>query len=701
VIERRARLPWVLWALALGLLAATLALTVRNASFSADPVFVTLAIAMILGYDTVGALVASRNPRKPIGWLMMVVPLGFVLGGFSSEYAKYAYLTSPGALPFRLAAGWLGNWATIVSVVPIPIVLTLFPDGRVPSRTWRFLPAATVACGVVAVTGEILNPGILDIAEGVVVENPTAVPSLEGLAHACLWIGGLGLLAMAVASVMALALRFRRSRDEERQQIRWLASVAALAGGAMVLTIVSGLGLKAGETRTLNDLSFFLFLALVGIGVPIAIGVAVLRYRLWDLDIVVKKTVIFVAVVVLLLAVAAVALLILGGIGVGLGVSLAEAEGATVAPIAVGVGALLGLMAAPTYRLARRIGDRIVYGGRASSYEVLTGFGQRLADAYASEDVLVRLANLLRGSTGASEAVVWLVLGDRLTPAATSPADAPRRQPTPIDQGPDALPSTDDVFEVRHQGELLGALGVTMPANDRLDGGRRRLVRDLAAQAGLVLRNARLVEELRASRRRLVTAQDAERRRLERDIHDGAQQQLVALAVKLRLADQLVARDPEKAREILGQLQAETNETLGDLRDLARGIYPPLLADEGLAAALQAQARKSPVPIDVVPDGIGRYPQEVESAVYFCVLEALGNVAKHARASQVTVRLEQADGTLTFEVRDDGRGFDPAVARGGTGLRGMTDRLDALGGTIEIEAAPGSGTTVRGSLPTA
>jgi signal transduction histidine kinase len=208
------------------------------------------------------------------------------------------------------------------------------------------------------------------------------------------------------------------------------------------------------------------------------------------------------------------------------------------------------------------------------------------------------------------------------------------------------------------------------------------------------------VEELRASRQRLVTAQDEERRKLERNIHDGAQQQLVALSVRMKLAESLVDRDPEKAKESMRELRAQTADALEDLRDLARGIYPPLLADKGLAAALEAQARKSSVPVTVQTDGVGRYPAEVEAAVYFCSLEAMNNVAKYADASAVEISLERVDSRLTFSIADDGQGFDAGAAGRGTGLQGMADRLDAVGGKLEVTSSPGSGTVVRGSVPT-
>jgi signal transduction histidine kinase len=228
---------------------------------------------------------------------------------------------------------------------------------------------------------------------------------------------------------------------------------------------------------------------------------------------------------------------------------------------------------------------------------------------------------------------------------------------------------------------------------------KRKLVQDLASQAGLVLRNVRLIEELRASRRRIVTAQDARAKKLERNIHDGAQQRLVALAVKLRLAEQLTKRDPDKAAEMLADLQRETTETLEELRDLARGIFPPLLADKGLAEALRSQAQKAAVPTTVEADGVGRYPQEVEAAVYFSCLEALQNIAKYAEAQGARIRLRATDGELAFEVVDDGRGFDPANAPRGSGLQGMSDRLEALGGRIDVTSAAGTGTTVIGRVP--
>ena len=264
----------------------------------------------------------------------------------------------------------------------------------------------------------------------------------------------------------------------------------------------------------------------------------------------------------------------------------------------------------------------------------------------------------------------------------------------------------DEAVPVRHQGELLGALTVTKRQGESLTPIEQKLLDDLAHQAGLVLKNVGLtaellarLEDLRASRQRLVAAQDEERRRLERNLHDGAQQNLVAIKVKLGLAESLAAKDPTKTKAMIGQLKADTDEALETLRDLARGIYPPLLADKGLAAALEAQARKATVPVEVDADGIGRYPQDVEAAVYFCVLEALQNVQKYAGASGAVIRLQEGEDGLGFEVEDDGSGFDALTQKKGSGLQNMEDRVDALGGHIDLHSRAGHGTRVRGTVP--
>ncbi|HZD17170.1 MAG TPA: histidine kinase, partial [Actinomycetota bacterium] len=362
--------------------------------------------------------------------------------------------------------------------------------------------------------------------------------------------------------------------------------------------------------------------------------------------------------------------------------------------------AAVALAFQPVRRRAQRLADRVVYGKRATPYEVLHEFSERVAGSYGTEDVLPRMATILGEGTGAERAQVWIRIGNELRPAEAWPEGVRRSQPVGVPEGD--LRSIRDVTHavpVRDKGELLGALSITKGAADPITPTEERLVADLALQAGLVLRNVRLVEDLRASRGRLVAAQDRERRKLERDIHDGAQQQLVALAVKAKLADAMVDRDAAKAHETRADVQAEAQEALQSLRDLARGIYPPLLADEGLASALRAQARKAPLPVEIAANGVDRHPVDVEATAYFCCLEALQNASKYSEASSIRISLHTDDGELSFEVSDDGRGFDPAAVVRGTGLQNMADRLEAIGGALEIHSRPGGGTRVLGRIP--
>jgi signal transduction histidine kinase len=418
----------------------------------------------------------------------------------------------------------------------------------------------------------------------------------------------------------------------------------------------------------------FLFII---VAVPASIAVAVLKYRLYEIDVIIGKAVLY-GLLAAFFTVVYVAIVI--GVGAVLG-----SRGNSFLTIVAAV--VIAVAFQPVRERARRLANRAVYGRRATPYEVLSEFSGRAGEDYAADDVLPRMAQVLAAGTGAEAAAVWLRVGGELRPAAVWPGGA-------------SAPS-DDRVEVSHHGERLGELSVRMAANDPMNPGKAKLVEDLAAQAGLVLRNVRLIEELRASRQRLVAAQDEERRKIERNIHDGAQQQLVALAVKQRMVASVIGRDNDRARAILEELQSETTQALEDLRDLARGVYPPLLADQGLAAALEAQGRKSAVPVDVMADGVGRFPQEIEAAVYFSCLEALQNVAKYAEASGAVIRLAKVSGELTFEVEDDGVGFDASSTGYGTGLQGMADRLDALGGRIDVRSARGSGTTITGVVPVA
>ena len=684
-LERRESLPWrkVLFGAAVGLGLACLATTplaVLNGTFSNPTVFLDIgAVTICAG---VGAFLAFRLPQNPIGWLFLAVGLALIYGGSASDYATYTLQTDPGSLPFGPTAAWINNWA-FIGVAAIPLILVLFPTGRVPSPGWRWYPSALLTCLGLLTLATMLDPTVIDVTDKLQVANPYGIAALKGPIDITLWVTGLGLAALAIAAVVAVVQRFRGSSGEERQQLRWLAAVAAVAGVILIAALLASIGSNGGST-TVGNLAFFALFACIGIGIPVACTIAILKYHLYDLDVVVRKTVVFtiVAAFITLLYLAAVALAAVTSIG------------------AIAGAVLFVLTFNPVRRRAKAFAVRVVYGKRATPFEVLSDFSENLRDTYSVDDVLPRITQLLAASTGAEDVRVWLRRERSLDDVARWPAEAPVAPSRSL--AGDAMPTFGDTvsaFPVTHQGELLGAITLTMPSADPMDASKERLIVGLASQAGLALRNVALVDDLRASRRRIVAAQDERAKKLERNIHDGAQQQLVALAVKLRLLEHQIERDPAEARVMASALQETANETLEDLRDLARGIYPPLLADKGLGPALEAQARKAAVPVTVSADGIARFGADVESAVYFSCLEAVQNVAKYAEARQVRVRLTNGAGELRFEVSDDGRGFDPATTSYGTGLQGIADRLAAVGGELIVTSAPGDGTAVAGIIP--
>jgi signal transduction histidine kinase len=432
-------------------------------------------------------------------------------------------------------------------------------------------------------------------------------------------------------------------------------------------------------------------------GIPAIITLAILKYGLYQIDVIINR-----AVQYGLLSAALTAVYV--GIVVGIGTLAGYAGG----PLLTAAAAVtIALLFQPLRRRAQLFANRLVYGQRATPYQALSDFAGDMAGQLDLTEAVDRMVSVLAGATGADRAEAWIRVGTQLRPAAIWPHGS--ASSTAVALGPDgALPPFEGASRavaVQHGGELLGALSLQKPRNEPLTGTEDELLRHLASQAGLVLRNAALtaelqatIDELRASRRRLVEAQDAERRKIERNLHDGAQQQLIALTIQLTLLEES-AGDPAAVRQLAPAVKDGLRAALEDLRDLARGIYPPLLADQGLVPALQAQARKAARPVEIDADGVGRFPQDTEAAVYFCTLEALQNITKYAGASRATVGLSCSGGSLRFTVTDDGAGFDTASTRHGTGLQGMADRLAALGGRLQVHSRPGHGTTVSGQLP--
>lgn len=635
-----------------------------------------------IGFAGVGALIVARTSNK-VGWMFLAEGLVVALAIGAREYAVHG---GGAPLPGAAWAGWILVIALHATFPPLLFAVLLFPDGRLPSARWRPVAWATVAAGAVS----LASNAIADVNEVPFSTNfphltdpVTLVPAatLRGIADGA---QGIEILLFIVCAA-SLVVRLVRARAEERLQLKWFVYASALAATTVVVS-----------TFVLPDpsLAFGTFVPLI----PIAAGIAILKYRLYDIDLVINKTVVFGALAAFITAVYV-------AIVVGIGTVIGQGSGPNIG-LSILATAVVAVAFQPVRERVQRLANRLVYGHRASPYEVLSEFSSRMAGGYETEDLLPRMARILGEGTGAGSTRVWLKVGDELRAEAAWPAS--EDPPTlPLENGSlPTVPGASLVLPVRHRGDLLGALSLAKLPGERLTPTEEKLAADLAAGAGLVLRNVRLTEELlarldelRASRQRLVAAQDAERRRLERNIHDGAQQQLVALAVKVNLVDRIIDSDRSKGHAMLTDIKVEVGEALEDLRDLARGIYPPLLADKGLAVALEAQARKSPVPVSVEADGIGRWPQEIEAAVYFCCLETLQNITKYAQANAATVRLTNAAGALVFEVTDDGRGFDPASTGYGTGLQGMADRLDALGGSLEVRSAPEQGTTVVGRVP--
>src|SRR2546425_5359963 len=654
--SRTARaIAWTLWSVSLvQVIASAVLLALNRAIFPAGgdaALAVVLLTAMV--YASVGGLIGSRVSQNPIGWLLSVIGVLFAYTVLAEQYALRGLVTAPGSLPGVHAVASVGNATPILAVASLLLVVLLFPDGHPPSPRWRPVLWVAIAVDAVGTIGFLLQKanvtGITNSLadKGVSFQNTLGVYSSHGASAAVLGVTGALGVGTALAALVGLFVRRRRGSPELRQQLAWLGYVAVVA----VVAFIAAIFLGNNSNGLIGTVIWSVLFGDIVLGIPVACGIAILKYRLYELDIVIKKAVVFAVL-------AAFVTLVFVAVVVGIGTLVTGAGNLVITFVAT---AIIAIAFQPLRTRARRFADRVVYGKRATPYEVLSEFSDRVATSYSTEDVLPRMAQILGEGLGARKAGVWLRVGSDVRLLASWPdADGEISASEPIsavDAG--ALPGSDRTFPVRHQGELLGALTVAMPPAEPITPSQEKLAGDLASQAGLVLRNVRLIEEVRASRQRLVAAQDEERRRIERNLHDGAQQQLVALAVKLGLARTVNQQDHERANQMLAVLQSDAQSALENLRDLARGIYPPLLADQGLAAAVSAQARKAPLPVDVEADGLGRYAQEAEAAVYFCCLEAMQNVAKYAEASSVRVKLGIEDGELTFEVSDDGKGFDP------------------------------------------
>jgi len=652
-----------------------------------------------LVFPVVGAVIVSRQPGNPIGWLFCASGFINVIANLAGEYAFAGLIPGRRPLPAAGLAAWLSYWIWVPGNFTVPLVLLLFPDGGFLTPRWRWAGIATLAAMTFAAVTSMF---VVDPTGRLPLKNPLGVTALAPIVPLITVVLSAIVLPLVLLGVISFGLRYRRSSRDVRQQMKWVMFAFALLPISFLLGSIApgGFGASPNMLSTIRDVVLFV----TQVSIAVAIGIAMLKYHLYDIDVVISRTLVYGALALFITAVYV-------GIVVGVG-TLVGSGGRPNLFLSIVATALVAVAFQPVRERLQKLANRLVYGKRATPYEVLAEFSARVAESYAGDQVLPRMAQVLADGTGAERARVWLRVGNSLTAAAAWPdgAGASHESELLVPGGqllPD-LPDCDRAAPVRHQGELLGALSVKKRTGEALTPVEEKLLDDLARQAGLVLKNVGLttdlqarLEELRGSRQRLVAAQDQERRRLERNLHDGAQQHLVAIKVRLGLAEMLAVKDPAKLKQTLAQLVADTDEALNTLRELARGIYPPLLADRGLVAALEGQVTRASIPVTVVAEGLGRYSQEVEAAVYFCCLEALQNIQKYARATAAQVSFSATASEVRFEVRDDGSGFDPATVSRGSGLQNMEDRLNALGGSLEVRSRPGHGAAVTGTVPAA
>ena len=683
-------------------------------------------LALTLGLT--GSLILWHRPSNRIGVLLALTSVLFAVSVLAGGVLEYA--GARGGVP-----GWLsqpalaGAWLTQALALPWALLLLWFPDGRFTSRGWkRFFAAAAAVLLSLAVVGYLLSaPGGRLPALS---PAGTAPASAGGPLAAAAWppfaylIDGLS-LAVPLVALVGLAQRYRRSGAITRQQIKWLAAAAAVTiAGSAIAGAIQDSGGAAHAAGVAIDI--------IVNPLPVtAATVAIFRYRLWEIDIVISRAVVYAVLWVVLSAV-----LLVPALATGL---LAGGPGALTA---VGLALLVTLAFQPARSRLERVIERIVYRDRPRGYALLTRFGETLRAAASAGEVTPQLAEVIRSGLGVSWAGVWVQVaadgGGALRSVAAAgiepgpsvlltPQTSARLRSSPERALTDDLPpelrllwngrTAAAAVSLLAGEELVGVLACGQRPGDPLGERDHELLAQFARESALALRNLRLeaqlrerlaqiekqAEELHRSRQRLVGVQDEERRRIERDLHDGVQQQLVTLAARLRRAS---IATPADASRLLEQLAPEAEEAVFALQDLARGIFPSVLADQGLAAALRTQAARMPMAIRVEaePSLAGqRFDHELEAALYFVTLEAMTNAHKHAPGAAVTISLRSADNgrRVVLEVHDDGPGFKPQLASPGTGLQNMQDRTAAVGGELTIDSRPGHGTWIRAEAPLA
>jgi two-component system, NarL family, sensor kinase len=631
---------------------------------------------------TLFGLALRRRPRNAAAWAFFVggvlaslhvAVTAVVFAGFdrAPELAGHARAGTVAIRELPPLLGW-PLWAMASLWLPAAVLAIIgllhFPDGRLPSARWR--PARWILVGGLVVAEASWVWAYRPWSPHLVEFN--FIPPDDRLANVLLAVGmpvlGLG----ALLTVASLVARLRAADRDERRRVRPVVIAASL-----FLTVMVVLYPWQAVWAVATIPAILLLLA--------AIAASVTRHRLFDVEFVVSR---------------AVTVAVLGGMVTLTYIGIVAGIGALVGDesrlvLSVAATAVVAVAFEPLRRRTLRLATRLVVGTGTTPEETLAELSDQFARADSTAEVLERVVDLLVASTGAIRAEVRIRQPDgdaRLDAAAGDPTGAVAHRVAPI----------------VHAGETLGDVRLLAARDERFLPADERLLRRVAAALGPVARNVRLtselhdhIDELRTSRQRIVTAHDDARRSLERDIHDGAQQQLLSLRLKLGLAATLAERDGARATaEVLADAAGDADGAIRRLRDLARGLYPPVLAEQGLPAALRAHARDVPLPVAIDADGVGRYDRHLESAVYFCCLEAMHNATRHAHASTLRVELTGGDGALVFAVSDDGTGFDRGAVDGGAGLANMTDRIEGIGGELEVASSPDGGTVVRGRVPT-
>ncbi|UWZ58339.1 sensor histidine kinase [Dactylosporangium aurantiacum] len=627
-------------------------------SWGLEPPFDTVMYAVYaLVTAGAGALVAARHPGNPIGWLFC----GFaLLNALASDLAQGWGMRAT-------AEGWpgaaVGEGITAASWLPSGygwmLTFLLFPDGRLPGPRWRAVPWVGAAGLLLAGPGWVMSPDRgRDFASG---RNPVAVEAVP--TGALVAVGMTLFIGALVASAGSLVVRYRRSAGERRQQLKWFAVAAAAAGLVLPLSFVFWY-----VTPAAAQIAAAVSLTLL----PLVACLAILRYRLYDIDVIVDRTVVYATVTAVLAAGYALTTLTLGTtLGRGSGWVTAAAT----------------LVVAVAFRPLRdRVQDMVNRRFHRARYQAarrMTDFLEALRAGRAAPE---QVQGVLRELTGDPRLRLLLFL-----PESQVYVDLDGVPATDAGGGPGGR------IDVERAGRPVGRVEPAATAADPM------LLRSLIESGGLAIEIARLDVELRrqlaevhASRTRIVNAVTEERRRLERDLHDGAQQRLVTIGLALRHAQhQLAAAAVDQASVTLDEAVVQVRMTIDELRELARGL-PPAQLDAGLAPAFLDLARRAPVPVEVSapPE---RYDRGIEGAAYFIGCEGLTNAVKHARATSISLRAHRDDGRLIVTVADDGIGG--AVPVHGSGLSGLADRVTALGGVLRIDSRPGAGTTLTAELP--